>query len=243
MSKFWQNVTVALIGAAATVAAALIGLAVHKSKEVHYTAQVFRNDPQQEPIAQAQVQIGVGTSIQTKFTDKDGIATFVYTPTDSSGSGNVVVRASGFATEEQPIPQGDERRTFRLEPLPGQGTPKSSVHPKAAQLLPHAQLLPYTRDTVLGPVPSGSKNEYSDWYVMAAEAPAPGYQFDLGNSHYEVSGDRHCPGGGWLLCEWGVRDGQHLQFRFRLQGHDEWPAPGVGFSVGKLHAAYVPIVK
>jgi len=230
-----------LIGAAATIIAALIGLAVHKSKEVHYTAQVFQNNAQQQPIPQAQVQLGVGSDIQTKFTDKDGLAPFVYTPTDDSGSGNAVVRASGFATEEKPIPKGNQIQTFHLEPLVAAASSQTLQDSKATSK--PQELSPYSRDTVLGPVPSGNMANYSDWYVMTAESPAPGYQFDLANSSYEVSGDRHCPGGGWLNCEWSVHDSQHLQFRFRLQGHNEWLPPGIGFSVGKLHATYLPIGK
>jgi hypothetical protein len=103
---------------------------------------------------------------------------------------------------------------------------------------PPAEALPYSRVFSSGPVLSGSGGNFSGWYEVEADPPQSGFVIDLENSSYSISGDRQC--GAWAECTWGVRNSQQLSFRFRLQGHSEWPAPGQSWSEGFLKVAYKP---
>jgi len=87
-----------------------------------------------------------------------------------------------------------------------------------------------------GPVPSGSGNNFSQWYRVVADRPKPGYEIDLKKSFYSLSGDRQC--NAWSECSWVIRTPETLVFQFRLQGHNEWPAPGQALSDGTLYVEY-----
>jgi hypothetical protein len=49
---------------------------------------------------------------------------------------------------------------------------------------------------------------------------------------FKLSGDRTC--GAWAECILATSTPQQVCWKFRLQGHAEWPPPGQGQSEGIL---------
>jgi hypothetical protein len=82
---------------------------------------------------------------------------------------------------------------------------------------------------------SGRGKFFSDWYVLcSADLPAGA---KIVAHELTLSGDRQC--GAWAECQPTDTSDSKVCYRFRLQGHDEWPAPGQGQSEGVLTVKYV----
>ena len=145
-------------------------------------------------------------------------------PSDGLGqTSRVVVQARGFKTSDVYVPQVS-RGDFDV-----------ALAPVAEAVVPK-QNEPYTELAASGPVLSGSGGGFSGWYEVSAPPPKTGYTIDTDQSSFYLSGDRKC--GSWSECAWGERTPDKLSFRFRLQGHSEWPPPGQSVSQGFLKVVY-----
>jgi V8-like Glu-specific endopeptidase len=80
---------------------------------------------------------------------------------------------------------------------------------------------------------SGSGAAFSDEYVVLSDPAPPGYK--IGTYSFSLSGDRAC--NAWSTCAATIENGR-VAFRFRLQGHNEWPFPGQAKSRGHLNVTY-----
>ena len=111
--------------------------------------------------------------------------------------------------------------------------PNSTAANKA--LVPNP-LQPITKQFSSGPVVSGSRQSFSGQYVIQSDAPPAGYK--IGSFSYSLGGDRAC--NAWSICSAAI-EGDHVNFRFSLQGHNEWGGSGQAYSTGTLTVTYVPL--
>jgi hypothetical protein len=96
---------------------------------------------------------------------------------------------------------------------------------------------PFTKTFSSGEVLSGVGKSFSQEYRVVSDPPPPGYT--IASYLPSLSGDRAC--NAWSTCSVSL-EGERAVFRFTLQGHDEWPFPGQGKSVGNLVVTYAPRV-
>jgi V8-like Glu-specific endopeptidase len=95
---------------------------------------------------------------------------------------------------------------------------------------------PFNKIFSSGPKLSGSGKNFGDWYAVSAETPPPGYK--ITNIDFSMTGDRRC--NAWSECRLSKKTDTSATFEFRMQGHDEWPAPGQALSEGHLIVTYGP---
>ncbi len=125
-----------------------------------------------------------------------------------------------------------------LEKLASQGTveeARAAVAARAAaQSVVSLSSESSTQDFIVssGPKPSGAMKNFSDWYELCADAP-PGFR--ILKSDFRLVGDRTC--GAWAECTQSLTSDQRTCWRFRLQGHDEAPPPGIRETEGVLHVS------
>jgi len=118
--------------------------------------------------------------------------------------------------------------TDKDQPLIQLGRPSASMTESTAE--------PPTKVAVAssGPKLSGSGKEWSEWYQVSIGAAPAGYSVE--KTEFWLSGDRTC--GAWAECKELAKDETHVEWQFRLQGHDEWGAPRQASSEGHLRVFY-----
>jgi hypothetical protein len=90
-------------------------------------------------------------------------------------------------------------------------------------------------DVRSGPQPSGSGKGWSNWYSIRSGPSPTGCA--VANVEFRLSGDRQC--GAWSECQEVGRSDSGVEYKFRLQGHEEDPPPK--YSEGHLHVSYKPL--
>jgi hypothetical protein len=226
--KLFLSVIVAAIGAAGTLIAIWVGSGFFSPRTVEsqYVIRVVEATTN-SPISNGHIAIDAGSVRLREVSDSDGVATFKI-PTKTDGlHGALAVEAEGFKPQYETLTLPQQYRGVYVVPLtrnPVQVNTEGKV--------------PYKDVFSIGPVPSGQGGNFSGWYEVVAQPPKPGYVIDVDQSSYYVAGDRQC--NAWSECVWGDRSPTKLSFRFRLQGHSEYPPPGVAMSQGFLQVVYKP---
>jgi Trypsin-like peptidase domain len=88
----------------------------------------------------------------------------------------------------------------------------------------------YRSGLVLSGSGAGSRS-----YLLVSDPPPDGYE--IASFTYSLVGDRGC--NAWSTCAANI-EGDRVVFRFSMQGHSEWPAPGEAKSEGVLIVTFVP---
>ena len=164
---------------------------------------------------------------QTSQTNPSGSAAFTLGATTDLNHVTVKVQHPDFESGNLDVvlPGRDYETEIALRP-------KTSIPPPKPDKIDEPSI--YSRTYTSGTSISGAGAGFSNWYEVAADPPRPGYRIntDPTKTHYSLSGDRAC--NAWSECQWGVLNEQQAVFRFRLQGHNEWPQPGQAASIGTL---------
>ena len=160
-------------------------------------------------------------------TESQGTTVFVLPHEVLNTTGTVDVSAANYIsyTQQVDISATDTSAVILLKQLPAAPPPPQTPH-----------LEPYTSTKTSGPVPSGSGSGKLE-YTIESDAPRDGY--GITSASYSLSGDR-APCGQWSWCWWKQNDQTKAIFAFQLQGHSEWPSPGVSLTAGTLTVNYGP---
>jgi hypothetical protein len=94
---------------------------------------------------------------------------------------------------------------------------------------------PITKTFSSGLALSGAGGSFSQEYTVTSDPAPPGYK--IANFSYSLNGDRAC--NAWSTCRASIENDRAV-FRFTLQGHNEWPFPGQGTSIGNVVVTYAP---
>jgi hypothetical protein len=142
------------------------------------------------------------------------------------------LKAAGQKPEATDSDTPDEGRS--PTPTPSSPAPSASAPPTPRPMPP---LAPYSKVYRSGPKLSGAGRAFSGWYRICSDPPPKEYGF--GRIDLRLEGDRGC--GVWAECR-GL-DGPQGEacWEFRLQGHEELPAPGQASSEGVLTVQFEPL--
>ena len=113
-------------------------------------------------------------------------------------------------------------------------SPIQLAPPPASMIESTAELPTKVAVASSGPKLSGSGKEWSEWYQVSIGAAPAGYSLE--KTEFWLSGDRTC--GAWAECKELAKEETHVEWQFRLQGHDEWGAPRQASSEGHLRVFY-----
>ena len=218
-----KEVVVAIIGVIGVVGAAAIGRCTAKPDEqIRYVVSVLDD---LEPIGISGVSISItGSGVAlNEITDMVGKRIFAL-PTSSAGQ-EIVVRASKpvyHAVELQnTVPPKEGNTTMRLVKLsPPPPVPVPSNPARVSEQLSFSS----------GPKLSGAGKNFSGWYELCSGVLPTGATIE--SVSFVLAGDRSC--GAWAECREKERTSTRACYEFRLQGHEEWPAPGQANSEGTL---------
>lgn len=198
-----------------------------KTSDPHVYAINVKDVSSMKPIEHAQVTLAWPSHNDLKPTGSDGEASFEVPSISKPIQAHVYVAADNYVSQDRDVavPTEDGNVIFTLAHVEKPNPPKQPISGT------------FSSGTVL----SGVMKDWSPWYLVTADPPPPGYEFDLDPSktRFEVSGDRNC--NSWGICEWVDHTPQKVSFHFRLQGHDERPYPGQVPGIGYLYVTYRPI--
>lgn len=171
-----------------------------------------------QPVSAAQILIDTQTDSAVAFTNQDGVfAALITQQGDSRGPAALRVRAHTF------------------KPLSRQ-VAIDSIQVVISQLLLESEAKTTGLDAPIekvfrsGPRLSGFAAEWSE-HQICPDPPPAGYE--IASTSFHLEGDRTC--GSWAQCE-----AVGTCWRFRLQGHNEFP-PRAAVSEGVLKVLYKPI--
>jgi hypothetical protein len=119
-------------------------------------------------------------------------------------------------------------------PTPSPPAPSATSPPTSHPRPPPA---PYSKIYRSGPKLSAAGRAFSGWYRVCSDPPPK--EYGIGRIDFRLEGDRGC--GAWAECR-GL-DGTRGEacWEFRLQGHEELPAPGQASSEGVLTVMFEPL--
>jgi hypothetical protein len=223
-------VIAALIGAAVPLLIWWWSIRKPVLETIYYRVTVTETGALAKPIAAARVKLTltrVGTVPFIKPTDTEGNAVFTLPREAINTLGTVDVGAQNYHAQTQTVNilSADASLAILLTPLEAANPPPPPPH-----------LEPYSSTKTLGPVPSGSGSGKIE-YAMESDPPRDGYK--ITSASYSLSGDR-APCGNFSWCWWKQKDETRAIFAFQLQGHNEWPSPGVSLTAGTLTVTYGP---
>jgi hypothetical protein len=227
--KVWLSVIAALVGAMATLTVDRLHFPFFSTRpsEITYVVHVV-DASTNAPISSGLVIIEIGADRFAEHIDSQGSAMFRMPSKAIGQTVTLRVEAAGFTPDSDVIVLTREGTT--LVPI---SRARAEKPPSDAPVL-----VPYTEVISSGQVPSGAGGNFSSWYEVDAPPPKPGFVIDPAESSYYLVGDRHCDA--WSECVWGDHSPAKLSFRFRLQGHSEYPPPGIAMSQGFLKVVYKP---
>ena len=213
----------AIIGAVATIIAALLNW-IHIGPEpddLRFPVAVFDNVTK-GAIPDAEISLDI-PDLSSAMSDSGGKHTFKLTKRLVGKSATLTVRKEGFQLSTEQImslqPQDDFHKVYLIHP----------PAPVAVTPPPPERPVEVTRVYPSGQKASGSGSNFSDWYRVCS-TEEPGYR--VRDVTFNLSGDRVC--NAWSECKEENRSASQVCWRFRLQGHNEWPAPGQANSEGFL---------
>jgi hypothetical protein len=226
VSKLWLSVATATVVFLISVGALLFTLRPLSRFQSKYFVRVV-DAATNAPISNGEVELSFGAAPQRMITDFNGTATFVLSDKEIGKTGTVRAEFYGYEPQQQPFDVTRHGNRTIFLPLTRETKPRDAQPPSS-----------FAQVFSSGMVPSGQGGDFSVWYEVVADPPPQGYVIDFANSSYSLAGDRKCDA--WAECGWGDRTASKVSFHFRLQGHSEYPAPGVGMSQGFLRVVYKP---
>jgi hypothetical protein len=237
MSKGTVQIVVAIIAALGVAAGAYIGGKTkgkdeaNKEAERRFQVQVF-SKADNSGVSSATVELG-GANQNPETTDSAGTAVFVIPSNKLGAQGSLTVSSIGFkryVSNNVLLQPTRSAHTVYLEPDNPQASNAQPPQPTTAQQPDRLSLTYFT-----GPQKSGSLKSFSDWY-LACSGPPPGQGYRIVSDDFKLSGDRRC--NAWSECVLAARTPTQVCWKFRLQGHDEWPPPGQADSEGILSVTW-----
>lgn len=224
--KVWLSVASTLLGAIATFSVARLHLPFFsRSDNTAYIIHLVDASTSKR-ISTGLVTIETTSGRYEELINDDGSAVFNIPNGAIGQTVRLRVEVDGFTPQDDVIVLTREGVT---------SLPITRIKKEQSQ---NPVLVPYTEVVSSGLVPSGSGGNFSGWYEVNAPPPKAGFVIDTSASSYYLVGDRHC--NAWSECVWGDHSPDKLSFRFRLQGHSEYPPPGIAMSQGLLNVVYKP---
>jgi hypothetical protein len=215
------------ITAGGTIIAAIIAVSaglLHFGKpdpSLRFPVAVLDGTEGNAGVPDAEVSLNI-PDLSTERTDSGGKYAFQLNKDIVGRAARLTVSKSGFKDFDQAILSLQPRDEYQRVYL--QRTSVVSSPPLQADRPPEL-----TRIYSSGPKISGSMKSFSEWYTLCS-TDEPGYQ--IRTADFKLSGDRVC--NAWSECQQASSSPGQVCWRFRLQGHDEWPPPGQANSEGIL---------
>lgn len=250
----------AIIGALGAVVAAIAGGFVTRctiENELRYTVVVL-DDDSSTGIEKAGVRLNAGSDSITDVTDSAGKHTFSLSSKLAGEHVKVLSTKDGYheASEENSLPAKQGWITLRMKKLTTTVIKPPEVASATTNRVPNSESPPGTTLTAAAaaattasaaappdvrttteslsftsaPVPSGSGSNWSNWAELCSGSLPPNAV--IVSASFALSGDRSC--GAWSECRQTSQTPTQVCYQFRMQGHNEWPAPGQALSVGNL---------
>jgi len=219
----------AVVTAVGTVLAAIIAAragVVHFGKadpELRFPVAVLDSDAGNAGIPDADVSLGL-PELSNEHTDSGGKHTFQLTKAIIGKNARLTVSKTGLQDFDEEILSLQPRDEF-LRVYLKRVTANAAPPDRPAEVV---------RVYSSGPKISGSMKAFSDWYSLCS-GDEPGYQ--IRTADFKLSGDRAC--NAWSECQQTTNTPTQVCWRFRLQGHNEWPPPGQANSEGILAVTWI----
>lgn len=222
-------IAAALIGAVATVAAALIAAWAGKitfgpSEKYRFPVAVF-DEAVSAGLPDATIHWNI-PHLTDERTDASGQHTYRLSKEILGKDGTLTVSKPGYVSKSQQV-EIQDRTTYyevRLARVPAPVAVAPAVDQPAQMIKVYSS----------GPKISGSRKDFSDWYKLCSDS-VPGYHIE--SATFTLSGDRRC--NAWSECAVDSQAPTQVCYKFRLQGHDEQSGSGQAYSEGQLSVTWL----